>query len=141
MHLMSDLTIDQRTKEGITILDLHGRLVIGPSETELRESVKALISSTVTEVILNFHNVRELDNDGMAALKLCDSLLRNAGGAMRLINVDHVHLPGSLLTELYASFEVFEDEQESINSFFPGRAVKRIDILRLVEDLKQEDSG
>ena len=141
MHLMSDLTIDQQTKEGITILDLHGRLEIGPSETELRESVRALIGSGVTQVILDFLDVRELDNDGMAALKLCDSLLRNAGGAMRLINLNKIHLPASLLTELYASFEVFEDEQESINSFFPGRAIQRIDILRLVEGLKQEDSG
>jgi hypothetical protein len=48
----------------------------------------------------------------MAALKLSYSRLRSAGGAMRLINPNNVHLPASLLTELYASFEVFEDEQE-----------------------------
>jgi len=141
MHSISDLTIDQRTEEGITILDLHGRLMIGQSETDLRESIRALISSRISEVILNFLDVRELDNDGMAALKLCDSLLRGVGGAMRLINLDNVHLPASLLTELYASFEVFEDGQEAINSFFPSRAIQRIDILRLIEELKQEDSG
>jgi anti-sigma B factor antagonist len=141
MHLMSDLTIDQRTKEGITILDLHGRLVIGQSEMALRESARALISSRITEVILNFLDVRELDNDGIAALKLCESLFRGAGGAMRLANLHNVHLSASLLTELYASFEVFEDEQESINSFFPNRAIQRIDILRLVEEINKKDAG
>ena len=36
------------------------------------------------------------------------------------------------MTKLVLAFELFEDGQEAVNSFFPGRAVKRFDILNFV---------
>lgn len=52
------------------------------------------------------------------------------------MNLNRSHLEIFLLTRLANVFELFDDEQDAVNSFFPGRALKRFDILNFVE---QED--
>jgi hypothetical protein len=39
-----------------------------------------------------------------------------------------------VLAKLDTVFEVFTDEQEAVNSFFPARAVRHYDILEWVQD-------
>jgi anti-sigma B factor antagonist len=41
-----------------------------------------------------------------------------------------------LLTKIDTIFEVFDDETEAINSFFPEREIRRFDILEFVQQLK-----
>ena len=53
------------------------------------------------------------------------------------MNLNPSHLEIFLLTRLANVFELFDDEQDAVNSFFPGRALKRFDILNFVE---QEDN-
>jgi len=36
-------------------------------------------------------------------------------------------------------FEIFTDEQDAVNSFFPDRKLKQFDILSFVQELKKED--
>jgi anti-sigma B factor antagonist len=43
-----------------------------------------------------------------------------------------------VLTKLDTIFDVFEDEQDAVNSFFPGREIKRFDILAFVRKMKEE---
>jgi anti-sigma B factor antagonist len=38
-----------------------------------------------------------------------------------------------LLTKLTTIFELFNDETEAVNSFFPDRAVKHFDILSFIQ--------
>jgi hypothetical protein len=45
------------------------------------------------------------------------------------------HLELLVLTKLEKIVEVFEDEQDAIDSFFPDRSVKHYDILKFVESL------
>jgi anti-sigma B factor antagonist len=42
------------------------------------------------------------------------------------------------MTKLTIIFEVFDDEQNAINSFFPDREIKRFDILNFVQQMKEE---
>jgi anti-sigma B factor antagonist len=38
-----------------------------------------------------------------------------------------------LLTKLHTIFEVFAEEEDAVNSFFPDRVIKRFDILNFVQ--------
>ena len=38
-----------------------------------------------------------------------------------------------LLTKLHTIFEVFADEQDAVNSFFPDREIRHFDILSFVQ--------
>jgi anti-sigma B factor antagonist len=38
-----------------------------------------------------------------------------------------------LLTKLHTIFEVFSEEEDAVNSFFPDRVIKRFDILSFIQ--------
>jgi anti-sigma B factor antagonist len=51
----------------------------------------------------------------------------------RWLNLDRAHLELFLLAKLAIAFEVFDDEQDAVNSFFPDRALRHFDILKFVQ--------
>lgn len=132
-----DLKIDQREKEGIRILDLQGRLIFGESEAKLREAIRALAKDGVVKVILNLAQTDQIDEDGLGALIICNARLQKAGGTLKLVNFSPDHMDPALLMKQDTVLEVFRDEQDAVNSFFPDRAVRHYDILEFVEELEK----
>src|SRR6266851_755710 len=133
MRTAMDLQLHQREKEGIRILDLRGPLIIGDSEAILRTAILALAEARGVNIILNLAGVTEIDDDGLGALVFCYARIVRSGGALKLLNVPP-HLSLMVLTKLDTIFEVFTDEQDAVNSFFPGRAVRHYDILEWVKE-------
>jgi anti-sigma B factor antagonist len=133
-----DLQLHPREKKGIQILDLHGHLVEGASEARLRAAIVELAEARTVNVILNFADVTKIDADGLGALVFCDARLASASGALRLLNLSPRHLDLMVLTKVNTVSQVFMDEQDAINSFFPDRASLRYDILDFVEAPKED---
>lgn len=136
-----DLRVEQRDKEGIRILDLHGPVVIGPSEALLRSTVLNLAKEAIINIILNLASVSEIDDDGLGALVVCHASVRRAGGALKLLNPARVHMELFVLMKLESVFDTFLDEQEAVNSYFPDRSVRRFDILAFIEQQKKRPSA
>ena len=134
-----DRHLSQREKEGIRILDLRGQLKTGDSESTLRSAINALARDNVANIVLNLAEVTKIDGDGLEALVLCHTQIRKRGGALKLARLDVEHLSLNILTKLNTVFEVFADEQDAVNSFFPSRATRRYDILEWVQ--QQEKTG
>jgi len=136
MHCESamDRHLSQREKEGIRILDLRGQLKAGDSESTLRSAISALARDNVVHIILNLAAVTKIDSDGLEALVLCHTQIRKSGGALKLARLNIEHLSLNVLTKLNTVFEVFVDEQDAVNSFFPGRATRHYDILEWVQE-------
>lgn len=132
--------IDEREKDGIRILDLRGSLTIGQSETLLREAVIALAEAGVVNLIINFAHANEIDQDGLESLVFSSSILVKSGGALKLLNLGRVHIDLIVLVGLDAAFDVFTDEQDAVNSFFPDRAIRRFDILDFVRQQEKDVS-
>jgi anti-sigma B factor antagonist len=129
-----DLRLDQREKEGIRILDLRGHLKAGDSEVTLRTAINALVKSNAVNVILNLAEVTGMDADGLEALVFCYTQIRTHGGALKLARLNIEHLSLTLLTKLNTVFEIFVDERDAVNSFFPGRATRQYDVLEWVQE-------
>lgn len=132
------LDLMQRELEGITILSLNGRLVAGSEVSELRERFEALISEKIVRIILDLANVHRIDSSGLGVLVQGHSLFKSAGGTLKLLNVNQRGAQLLILTRLSTLFEIFNDEQSAINSFFPDREVKRFDILEFVRSNENE---
>jgi anti-sigma B factor antagonist len=58
------------------------------------------------------------------------------GGGLKLVNLNRRNLELMLLTKLSTIFQIFAEEQESVNSFFPEREIKHFDILSFVQQNK-----
>jgi anti-sigma B factor antagonist len=130
--LSGGLTIATRIVEGIPVLDMKGRLTAGEGVATLRESVTELSEEDRNNQVLNLKQVEYVDSSGLGALVLCFTSLQRRGGALKLSNLSKRQMELMVLTKLATIFEVFDNEQDAINSFFPGRAVKRFDILEYV---------
>jgi anti-sigma B factor antagonist len=127
------LQIDQRESEGIVILDLKGPLTSGHGDLVLRDRLHALHQSGKVSIILNLKAVSQIDSTGLGMLVFGLARLRKAGGRLALVNLKPSHLELFLLTKLALAFELFDDEQEAVNSFFPDRTMNRFDILNFVQ--------
>src|ERR1700733_12702289 len=124
--------LEQRQKEGIWILDLRGPLAIGDSEASLRSAIAALAETGAVKVILDLAGATEIDDDGSGALIFCHARVEKSGGQMKLLKPPP-HLDLTVLAKLDSTFEVFTDEQDAVNSFFPERAIRHYDILEWVQ--------
>ena len=136
MHcqLAMDRRLTHREKEGIRILDLRGRLKTGDPESTLRSAIDALAKDNIVNIVLNLADVTKIDSDGLEALVSCDAQIRKCGGALKLARLDTEHLSQNVTTKLNTVFEVFVDEQDAVNSFFPGRTTRHYDVLEWVQE-------
>ena len=131
------LEIVTREREGIVILDLNGRITVGEEATRLRELLRTLVSQGKSNVVLNLKEVDYIDSTGLGALVMCHNSVGKAGGKIKLLNLNQRTIELLVMTKLSVVFETFDDEQEAVNSFFPGREIRRFDILNFVR--QQED--
>jgi anti-sigma B factor antagonist len=132
-------TVSQRDREGIAILDLAGALTVGDAATVLRTTLREIISSGRSNVVLNLAEVDYIDSTGLGAMVVCFTSLRKSGGRLVLLSLNRRHLELLLLTKLSTVFEIFDDEQNAVNSFFPNRHIRHFDILNFVEQQRRSD--
>lgn len=127
------LQMTRREREGVILLDLRGRLVAGEEAASLREAVRELAAAGPVNIILNLAEVDYIDSTGLGGLVICFTTARKAGGMIKLLNLTRRNIELLVLTKLETVFEVFADEQDAVNSFFPGREVKKFDILSFIQ--------
>ena len=133
---MAQLDIQVRQKEGIAILDVNGRLAVGGAST-LREKVTEEMAQGQNKVILNLKEVDYIDSTGLGTMVICYTTLSKAGGNLKLVHLNRRNIELLLLTKLSTVFQIFGDEQDAVNSFFPDREIKRFDILNFVQQQKE----
>ena len=134
-----NLEIEQREKEGIFILDLKGRLVLGSEDLALRQRLQNLLDAGRHNVILNLKDVSNIDTTGLGTLVSWALRFRESGGKLVLLNLgeSQARLPDTL--KLNAVFETYQDEAAAVNSFFPERAIQHYDILDFVEEQERRE--
>ena len=131
------LEISQREREGIIILDLKGRITAGDEVSAFRAAVEDALATT-PNVILNLQLVDFIDSTGLGGIVMWGTRLAKAGGALKLASLNRRNMELIVVTKLDTIFQIFSDETEAVNSFFPDREIKKFDILSFVRNLKDE---
>lgn len=132
------LEIAEREREGVTLMDLKGRITLGEEVSHFRTAFEKLAALPEPKLILNMKAVDYVDSTGLGALVMCSTRFGNAGGVVKLVNVNRRNIELMVMTKIDTIFEVFDDETDAINSFFPGREVKRFDVLSFVQQMRDE---
>ncbi|MEO7146132.1 MAG: STAS domain-containing protein [Bryobacteraceae bacterium] len=132
------LEIQQRDAEGIVIFDLKGRLTVGEA-TNLREQVIEAVKQGRIKIILNLAGVEYIDSTGLGGMVICFTTLQKAGGSLKLENLNKRNIELIVLTKLHTVFEIFSEEQDAVNSFFPNREIKRFDILSFIQQQHEKE--
>jgi anti-sigma B factor antagonist len=116
------MEIRERQLERVVILDVEGRLVLGV-EDRLKDKVNSLLLQRRQEILLNLRDVSQLDTSGLAAITSIRGAVERHGGRIKLLDLPKRVHDLLVVTRLITLFEVFESEQEAVNSFGEQAAV------------------
>jgi anti-sigma B factor antagonist len=133
------LHIEEKEREGVVILKLDGRITVGKETTALRSATDALNSAGQRNLVLDLAKVDYIDSTGLGALVMIANSMRKNGGNVKLLNLNRRNIELLVMTKLATVFEIFNDEHDAINSYFPDRKIKTFDILSFVQQMKQEE--
>lgn len=127
------IEIHQREKEGILILDLRGRLVLGREDIEFRRCLQSLLAAGKKNLILDLQGLSRIDTAGLGSLLFCAEKFQMAGGRVVLLHGIEADLASAL--KMDTALQTYADESSAVNSFFLDRGVAHYDILEFVEHI------
>ncbi len=111
------MKITTRQVDGVTILDLSGRITLGEGSVQLRDAVRDLLSKGSKLILLNLADVNYIDSSGIGELVSAYTTVRNQGGELKLLNLTKKVHDLLQITKLYTVFDVKDDEASAIASF------------------------
>ncbi len=111
------LKFKTRQVDGITILDLSGRITLGEGSVTLRDAVKDALSKGSGRILLNLADVDYIDSSGIGELVSAYTSVKNAGGELKLLKLTKKVHDLLQITKLYTVFDVRDDETTAISSF------------------------
>jgi anti-sigma B factor antagonist len=133
--------IRRREQDGVSILELKGRLTFGPGDLALNDEIRHALAARRVRLVIDLGGVDKIDSAGLGTLLYARAELRHADGRLALANLRPAHMQALLIARLETVFDVFGTEPDAINSFFPEREVPHYDLLELVESTREARHG
>lgn len=106
-----------RQVEGVTIVDLSGRIKLGEGSSVLRDTVKDLLAKGRKNILLNLGDISYIDSSGIGELVSAFTSVRNQGGELKLLHLTKKVHDLLQITKLYTVFDVRDDEAAAISAF------------------------
>jgi anti-sigma B factor antagonist len=106
-----------RQIDGVTIVDLSGRITLGEGSVVLRDTVKDLLGKGQKKILLNLGDVSYIDSSGIGELVSAFTSVRNQGGELKLLHLTKKVHDLLQITKLYTVFDVKDDEVAAIGAF------------------------
>ena len=106
-----------REVDGVTIVDLSGRVTLGEASGKLRDTVRGLLDNGATKMVLNLADVSYIDSSGLGELVSAYSTASTKGCTVKLLNVQSKVKDLLQITKLYTVFETHDDEANAVASF------------------------
>ncbi|HVZ17637.1 MAG TPA: STAS domain-containing protein [Terriglobales bacterium] len=106
-----------RQVDGVSIVDLSGRITLGEGSTMLRDIVRDMIAKGQKKILLNLGDVTYIDSSGIGELVSAFTTVRNGGGELKLLNLTKKVHDLLQITKLYTVFDIKDDEATAIKSF------------------------
>jgi anti-anti-sigma factor len=106
-----------RTRDGVEIVKLEGKITIGSGDVQLRDIVNELTRQGKSHILLDMSGVTQIDSSGIGELVGAYTTVTNRGGKLKLL-----HLPPKVsdllhVTQLITVFEVHEEEDKAVTTF------------------------
>jgi anti-sigma B factor antagonist len=111
------LKMSNREVDGVSVVVLDGRIVLGEESNALREKVKSLIADGKKKVVLNMANVTFIDSAGLGTLVAAHHSAKSQGAALKLAHLGSKFQEVLQITKLLTVFDVYNTEAEAVGSF------------------------
>jgi anti-sigma B factor antagonist len=111
------LQIDHRVVNGVTILDLKGKITLGEGDELLKKEIDSLIQKDQKKLLLNLEGVPYIDSAGLGEIVRTYTTVSRQGGKLKLLNLTKRIQDLLAITKLLTVFETYESEPEAVKSF------------------------
>jgi anti-sigma B factor antagonist len=111
------LKMTYREVDGVSVVALDGRIVLGEESNALREKVKSLIAEGKKKIVLNMANVTFIDSAGLGTLVAAHHSAKSQGAALKLAHLGAKFQEVLQITKLLTVFDVYNTEAEAVASF------------------------
>ena len=111
------MKIEERAVDGVTILDLHGKMLIGEGDELLREKINSLVENGTEKIVLNLAEVPYVDSAGLGEIVRCYTTVSRKNGELKLLNLTKRIHDLLSITKLLTVFDTYEDEASVVKSF------------------------
>jgi anti-sigma B factor antagonist len=111
------LKMNQREVDGVTVVALDGRIVLGEESNALREKIKSLVAEGKKKIVLNMDNITFIDSAGLGTLVAAHHSAKAQGASLRLCHLGTKFQEVLQITKLMTIFDVSNTEAEAVASF------------------------
>ena len=111
------MKVSTRQVNGVTIVDLSGRITLDEGSMELRDTIKRLAGQGQKQILLNLSDVHFIDSSGIGELVSAFTSTRDQGGEVKLLNLTRKVHDLLQITKLYEVFDIRDDEATAIQAF------------------------
>jgi len=111
------MQIEERTVDGVTVLDLKGKMTLGEGDELLKDKVNSLMNQGRTKILLNLGGVPYIDSAGLGEIVRTYTTVSRQSGTMKLVNLTKRITDLLAITKLLTVFETFDNESEAIKSY------------------------
>ena len=103
--------------DGVSVVTLDGRIVLGEESTSFREKLKSMIAEGKKKIVLNMANIKYIDSAGLGTLVAAHLSAKNQGASVRLSNLGDKFHEVLQITKLLTVFDVYDTEAAAVSSF------------------------
>jgi len=114
------LRITEKESDGITLIELSGRIVLGEESNQLRTKIKELLGKGKTRLIMDLANVSYIDSAGLGTLVAGFTSAQNQGASVKLANLTKKFDEQLHITKLVTVFDVYDTVADAVKSFSPA---------------------
>jgi len=111
------LRMMEKEVDGVFVLTLDGRIVLGEESHFFREKLKDLTDEGKKKIVLNMANINYIDSAGLGTLVAAHFSAKNKGASIRLCHLDRNFHDIMQMTKILTIFDVYDTEAAAINSF------------------------
>ena len=120
------LKLTSHDVDGVSVVALDGRIVLGEESTALREKLKGLIAAGKQKIVLNMDNVTYIDSAGLGTLIAAHVSAKNKAASVRLCHLGKKFHEVLQITKLLTVFDVYDTQAAAISSFARTDAVAAV---------------
>ena len=111
------LKMMDREVDGVSVVTLDGRIVLGDESNALRVKLKSLIAEGKKQIVLNMDNIKYIDSSGLGTLVAAHWSAKTQGASLRLCHLGSKFQEVLQITKLLTVFDVYNSEAEAVASF------------------------
>jgi anti-sigma B factor antagonist len=111
------MQIEERIVDGVTILDLKGKMTLGEGDELLKEKINAMLQQNRKHLLLNLEGVPYIDSAGLGEIVRTYTTVSRQGGKLKLVNLTKRITDLLSITKLLTVFETFDSEKDAIRSY------------------------